>query len=130
MQPPRQRRPKGTQPLSRLGRAVIVELGAVLGALLLARIVILAVPGPERSEFTRWFARATEPLVWPVAQVPGGGIHLIRALTLADLVTAAMLVLLAALAVGTIAGWEAEGDHERDTNGHLAPVERRKRMLD
>jgi len=130
MQPPRQRRTKGPRPLSRIGRAAVVELGATLAALLLARIVILAGPGPERSEFTRWFTRATDLLVWPAAQVPGGGVHLLHALTLADLVTVAVLILLTALAVGTMAGWEAEGSPEPNPNGHLARVERRKRMLD
>lgn len=109
MQPPRHRRPKGTRPLSRLGRAGAVEIGAALCALLLARIAVLAIPGPDASEFTRWFSRATEPIVWPAAHLPGGSTHLIRGLTVADLLTTMAIGLAAALTVGIIAGWEIEG---------------------
>lgn len=108
MQPPRVRRPKVSRPPTRLGRSAVVETGSALGTLLLVRIVVTLL-GPERSAFTWWVDRVTEPLIWPASQLPGGDVPLVRALTVADLLTPFAIALLGAVALGIIAGWELEG---------------------
>lgn len=109
MQPPRRRRPKVARSLARLTRLGTIELGSILLALLLVRAIMAAVVGGERPGFATAIARLTEPLVWPLAQLPGGSVQLIRQLTLADLATMAVIATLGALVVGVAAGWEAEG---------------------
>lgn len=109
MQPPRQRRPRLTLAAARLLMALAMDAGALLVTVLLLRLITVSSSSVQQSSFSRIVRNVSNPITWPATRVPGIGGQSSEAATVADLVTLVAVILLTALAVGVIAGWEAEG---------------------
>lgn len=105
MLPPRRRRPKVTRSLARLGIGVTLNLGAAFVTLLLVRSLIEVSGVPKTLRVSRLVRQVSEPFVWPLLRLPGIG----GQPALADLLAIVVTAVMAAMIVGVIAGWEAEG---------------------
>lgn len=109
MEPPRRRRPKVTRSLARLSIATILNLGAALLTILIVRAVGAAAGANEDLALQRLADNLTKPVVWPFLHLPGMQAQIIGRMNPADLLAIVAVGLVAIMAVGVIAGWEAEG---------------------
>ncbi len=109
MRPPRVRRRRASLASLRLFWVLVIDLGAVLIGLLLIRAAAGMAGVSDRVPFVRLVRTLTEPVVWPLGHLPGGGFPLIGAFTPADLGAILLSVFLCLAVTGVIAGWEAEG---------------------
>jgi hypothetical protein len=109
MRPPRVRRRRSKPPVVWLARMLAINVGALLVAALVIRAALALIGITDSVQFARLVRLFTDPIVWPLARVPGGSFHLIGALTPADISAVLLIVLLSMAAVGVVAGWEAEG---------------------
>jgi hypothetical protein len=94
---------------ARLIWALAIDIGAVLVALLLIRAAVGIIGASDRIVFVQLVRTLTEPIVWPLAHLPGGGLRLIGLLTPADLGAILLTAFFCLAIIGVIAGWEAEG---------------------
>lgn len=109
MRPPRVRRRRANRASVRLIGVLAIDIGAVFIGLFLVRAVAGMAGVSDRVHFVRLVRTLTEPVVWPLAHLPGGGFRLIGMFTPADL-GAILLTAFVCLAItGVIVGWEAEG---------------------
>lgn len=109
MRPPRVRRRRANPASARLIWVLVIDIGSVLIALLLVRAAVGVAGTSDRLHFVYLVRMVTEPLVWPLSQLPGGGFHLIGLFTPADLGAILMTAFVCLAITGVIAGWEAEG---------------------
>lgn len=105
MRPPRRRTPRLNQRSTAALRATITNLTSAIVSLLLLRVATLLVPNATDSPVPRYIRLATEPLIWPFAQVPLLDNALTREVLVAD-VLLIIIVLVAGLALaGILTGW-------------------------
>lgn len=109
MQPPVRRRAQVNISVAHYLIRGGLNLGCLLVALLTLRAAVALVSGDTEGGFTRIITKITQPLIWPIAKIPGFGDHLVGIFTLADLVTPILLGIIFLLVIGTVAGWESEG---------------------
>ncbi len=109
MRPPRVRRRRANLGSIRLIWVLVIDIGAVLVALFLVRAAMGIAGASDRIPFVRLVRMVTEPVVWPLGHLPGGGFRLIGTFTPADLGALLLTVFLCLAITGVIAGWEAEG---------------------
>lgn len=109
MLPPRVRRRRANLASIRLIRVLVIDIGAMLVALLLVRAAVGIVGASDRLPVVRLVRTLTAPVVWPLEHLPGGGFRLIGMFTPADLGAILLTAFLALVVIGVIAGWEAEG---------------------
>lgn len=109
MLPPRVRRRRANLASVRLIWVLVIDIGAVLIALLLVRAAAGMAGVSDRVSFVRLVRMLTEPVVWPLGHLPGGGFPLIGMFTPADLGAILITAFLCLAVTGVVAGWEAEG---------------------
>lgn len=94
IQPPRPRRGGTTQVFqSQLALELGLNAYAVVSAVLLFRLVLLVLEVDDRVWIGRVIYRVTDPLVWPLTQLPASSRTLLGDATLPDLTMAALVVL-------------------------------------
>ncbi len=108
MQPPRQRTSKHRPETIQLLRSTIINVGTLAATAMMLRFAILiAVPGTDQRGL-RLVRRATSALVWPFQHIPPLQRTLRGGLTVADIATLAVIILIWFIALGIVAGWEQE----------------------
>jgi hypothetical protein len=108
MRPPIRRAPAIR--ISRPGLWVVAvrNAGAVLVTILLARLASLLASSEGESSFSDGVTFFTEPIVWPLQQVPLMGNQLGRGVSVADVVVLLLVFGLTILLTGIVVGWERE----------------------
>jgi uncharacterized protein YggT (Ycf19 family) len=71
MRPSRVRRRRTNLAIAHLIWALAIDIGAVLVALLLIRAVAGIIGASDRIAFVQLVRTLTEPIVWPLAHLPG-----------------------------------------------------------
>jgi hypothetical protein len=109
VQPPRER-PSNARPATiQVLRWIIVNLGALVVTMLLLRIAIVSVTPDPAQTGLRSLVRATHVATWPLSQIPPLTSSISGALTLADVCTLIVTLVVWIAAIGIVAGWEREG---------------------
>lgn len=112
MQPPVRRHAKVHISIARYLIRGGINIGAALVTLLVIRAAVALASSSSSGGFIRVISIITQPLVWPVARIPGFSDHLVGVFSLADLVAPIALAIILLLLIGTVAGWEAEGQRQ------------------
>lgn len=112
MQPPVRRRAKMNISVARYLVRGGVNAGTLVVTLLVIRAIVALASSSTSGGFVRIISKITQPFVWPIARIPGLGDHIIGVFSLADLVTPIIVAVILLLVLGTIAGWEAEGQRQ------------------
>ncbi len=107
MEPPRPRRQRARQrPLGPLLSRLVIDAVALYWTVLLARTVLLLVP--TRLEWASFLRRMTEPAVLWLSWLPPLRARLVGELTLSEPLALLLSGVVAAMALGVLAGWQEE----------------------
>jgi hypothetical protein len=108
MLPPRRRPPRAQVDLGRLWLAVLRNGSALLLTGLITRVAALIASPTDGSGFGNAVVFVTEPLVWPLRQIPIFRNEIGRGVLVADLLPILVIFGFAILLSGIIIGWERE----------------------
>lgn len=113
VQPPRSR-PSNARPATiQILRWGILNVGALSVTILLIRIAMnIALPNPQQTGL-KALLRVTHVVVWPLELVTPLNASLTHGLTVADILTLAIIIVIWIAALGVVAGWEREGRRMR-----------------
>uniref|UniRef100_A0A831T9J5 YggT family protein n=1 Tax=Thermorudis peleae TaxID=1382356 RepID=A0A831T9J5_9BACT len=109
MEPPRPRRRRARRrPLSPFLTMLVINAIALYWTVLLARGVLLLVPAGERLDWASLLRGATEPAVLWLSWLPPLRVRLAGELTLSEPLALLLSGIVAAMALGVLAGWQEE----------------------